>query len=82
MPRLRLGPKNESLQNEADKYSLQSQHNKNPKHSEFFDIICFETSLPYRYLTYQPRFDATWKALCIAYTCDRIFQISNFTINV
>ena len=47
-------------------YSLQSRDNKNPKHSEFLKIICFETSLPYRYLTYRPLFDAAWKALCIA----------------
>ena len=61
------GPENESLQNEADRsiftsnfvfYSLQSQHNKNPKHIELFKIICFQASFPYRYLTYRTRFDA------------------------
>ena len=72
--RSRFGPENESLQSEAGRsiftskfvfYTLQSQQNKNPKHSEFFTIICFETSLPYRYLTYRPRFDAARKVLCI-----------------
>ena len=73
MPRLHLGPENESPQNEVDRsiftfklYSLQRQHNKKPKHSEFFKIVCFETSLPYRYLTNQHRFATTYKALSIA----------------
>ena len=71
MPRLRLGPENESLQNEADRSTFTSKFvfalvakstQQNPKHSEFFKIVCFETSLPYRYLTYRPGFDAAWKA--------------------
>ena len=76
MPRLRLGPENESVQNKADRSIFTSKfvfvlvtkstQQKKPKHSEFFEIICFETSLPYRYLTYRPRFDAAWKALGVA----------------
>ena len=50
-------------------YSLQSQHYKNPKHSDFFEIICFERSLPHRYLSYQPRFDAARKVLCFIINC-------------
>ena len=45
---------------------LQIQHKKNLKQSQFFKIICFETSLSYHNLTYRPRFDAAWKDLCIA----------------
>ena len=68
MPCSRLGPANESLQNEVDVeeilnftlflYWLQSQHNKNQNKAE--------TSLSYRHLTYRSHFDAAWKALCIA----------------
>ena len=37
-------------------YSLQSQHKKNLKQSQFVKLICFETSLSYHRLTYRPRF--------------------------
>ena len=47
-------------------YRYKVNTTKSPKHSEFFNIICFETSLPYRHLTYRPRFHAAWKDLCIA----------------
>ena len=69
MPRSRLGPENESLQNEADRSIFTSKFvfvlvtkstQQNPKQSEFFNI-CFETRLPYRYLTCRPRFDAARK---------------------
>ena len=46
--------------------SLQSQHNKNLTRSQFFKIICFETSLSYHHLTYRPRFHTVWKDLWIS----------------
>ena len=39
---------------------------ENLKQSQFFKIMCFETSLSYHPLTYRPRFEAAWKELCIA----------------
>ena len=72
MPRLRLGSENVSLQNETGRSIFISKFvfvlvtkstQKNPKHSEFFKIICFETS---SHMTHRPRFDATCTTLCIA----------------
>ena len=75
-PRSRLEPGNDSLQNEADRSILTSKfvfalvtkstQQKPPKQSNFFKIICFETSLSYRHLAYRPRFHTAWKALSIA----------------
>ena len=48
-------------------YLLQNQHKKNLKQSQFFKIICFETSLSYHHLTYRPCFDAAWTDLCIVH---------------
>ena len=84
MPRLRLGPENESLQNEAERSIFTSKFvfvlvtksaQQKPKHSEFFKIIYFKTSFPHRYSTYRPRFDAAWKALCIA--CILLITLNN-----
>ena len=57
MPRSCLGPENDFLQNEADRSIFTSKFVfvlvKKSKQSEFFSVICFETSLSYRYLTYR-----------------------------
>ena len=79
---------NASLQNKAgrsflttefDLYLLQSQHNKKTKQNQFFKVIYFKMSLSYRHLTYRPRFDVAWNALCMA-CMTWIKQTSRFSV--
>ena len=76
MPGSRLGRGNESLQNEAGRSTLASYFDfvlvkkstqQGSKKVNLFKIIFVETSMSYRHLTYRPRSDVAWNALCI--TC-------------
>ena len=67
MPGSRLGPETESLQNEAGRSILASYFDfmlvtKSTQQRSIF----VETSMSYRHLTYRPRSDVAWNALCIA----------------
>ena len=57
-------------------YSLQKEQNKNPKQSQFFKMICFETNLSCHHLPFRPLFDAAWKALCKACVIDMLIKLS------